>query len=243
MGERLHLAFGDDGVATVTLDHPPLNIYDLVMRDELIEAVTAVRDVPSVRCMLLASAGRHFGAGADLSEFGSAESVMEARRIRWQSDPWLTLADLPVPTVAALRGHVLGSGFEMSLLCDIRLAADDAVLGLPETKLAMLPAAGGTQSLTRAIGPSAALPLVLTANTISAVEAHRLGIVAEVVPADQLDRRAREVAVRLAATPRRRWRALRACLSAAYDLPLNAGLAVEARQAELVGPAALSDRP
>ncbi len=233
MGERLHLTFGDDGVATITLDHPPLNIYDLQMRDALIEAVTAVRDVPSARCVLLLAAGRYFSAGADLAEFGSASSVIEARRIRWQRDPWLTLAELGVPTVAALRGHVLGSGLEMSLLCDIRLAASDAVLGLPETKLGMLPAAGGTQSLTRAIGPSAALPLVLTAETITATEAHRLGIVAEVVDGDELERRARELATQLAATPRRRWRALRACLSAAYDLPLEAGLAVEARQAAL----------
>lgn len=235
MAERLRLAFNDDGVATITLDHPPLNIYDLEMRDALIEAVTAVRDVSSANCLLLTSAGQHFSAGANLGEFGSAESIIEARRIRWQRDPWLTLADLPVPSVVALRGHVLGSGFEMSLLCDIRLAAHDAVLGLPETKLGMLPAAGGTQSLTRAIGPSAALGLVLTANTIDAPAAHRLGIVAEVVAADQLERRARDVAAQLALTPRRRWRALRACLSAAYDLPLEAGLAVEARQGALVG--------
>uniref|UniRef100_UPI002B25821A enoyl-CoA hydratase/isomerase family protein n=1 Tax=Candidatus Poriferisodalis multihospitum TaxID=2983191 RepID=UPI002B25821A len=101
MAERVRLVFGHDGVATITLCHPPLNIYDLEMRDGLIEAVTAVRDVPDVRCVVLAAEGKHFSAGADLSEFGTAESIFDARRIRWDRDPWLPLVNLPVPTLCA----------------------------------------------------------------------------------------------------------------------------------------------
>ena len=234
MAERVRLVLGDDGVATITLCHPPLNIYDLEMRDGLIEAITAVRDVPDVRCVVLAAEGKHFSAGADLSEFGTAESIFDARRIRWDRDPWLPLVNLPVPTLCSLHGYALGSGLEMSLLCDLRIASDDAVLGLPETKLGMLPAAGGTQSLTAAIGPVAALPLVLSGRNIDAAEAHRLGIVAEVVPTDHLDSRTAELARVLARIDQPVARALRRCLRAANDLPLHEGLAVERRSAQIV---------
>lgn len=234
MAERVRLVFGHDGIATITLCHPPLNIYDLEMRDGLIEAITAVRDVPDVRCVVLAAEGKHFSAGADLSEFGSADSIFDARRIRWDRDPWLPLVNLPVPTLCALHGYTLGSGFEMSLLCDIRIAAVDAVLGFPEVKLGMLPAAGGTQSLTAAIGPVAALPLVLSGRNIDAAEAHRLGIVAEVVSNHDLDSRTAELAGQLARIDQPVADALRRCLRAANDLPLAAGLAVESRCATLL---------
>ncbi|WP_423917383.1 enoyl-CoA hydratase/isomerase family protein [Candidatus Poriferisodalis sp.] len=234
MAERVRLVFGRDGVATITLCHPPLNIYDLEMRDGLIEAITAVRDVPDVRCVVLAAEGKHFSAGADLSEFGTADSIFDARRIRWDRDPWLPLVNLPVPTLCSLHGYALGSGLEMSLLCDLRIASADAVMGLPEVKLGMLPAAGGTQSLTAAIGPAAALPLVLSGRTVDAAEAHRLGIVCEVVPTDDLDSRTAELAGQLAGIERPVARALRRCLRAANDLPLGEGLAVERRSARLV---------
>ena len=234
MAERVRLVFGHDGVATITLCHPPLNIYDLDMRDGLIEAITAVRDVPNVRCVVLAAEGTHFSAGADLSEFGTAEGIFDARRIRWDRDPWLPLINLGVPTLCSLHGYALGSGLEMSLLCDLRIASTDAVLGLPETKLGMLPAAGGTQSLTAAIGPVAALPMVLRGRSIDATEAHRLGIVCEVVPTDQLDSRTTELAGQLARLDPSVARALRRCLRAANDLPLREGLATEHRWARLL---------
>ena len=233
MAERARLVFGHDGVATITLCHPPLNIFDLEMRDGLIAAVTAIRDVPDVRCVVLAAEGKHFSAGADLSEFGTAESIFDARRIRWDRDPWLPLVNLPVPTLCALQGYALGSGLEMSLLCDLRIASDDAVLGLPETKLGMLPAAGGTQSLTAAIGPVAALPLVLSGRNIDAAEARRLGIIAEVVPTDDLVSRTAELAGQLARIDQPVARALRRCQRAANDLPLSDGLAIERRWARL----------
>lgn len=243
--ERLQLAIDDTtGVARITLRHPPLNIYDLEMRDQLIEAVTAVRDIGYVRCLLLTATGPHFSAGADLSEFGTAESITQARRIRWDRDPWLPLVELPVPTLCALHGYSIGSGLEMSLLCDIRIAATDTVLSLPEVKLGMLPAAGGTQSLARAIGSSAALPLILTGRQITAAEALQLGLVTELAEPSKLAERATELAEELATGVGRHGRAttraLRRCLRAATDLSLNDGLVVERRQAEAL---AASDRP
>ena len=132
------------------------------MRDALIEAIGAVYDHPDVRAVVLSAAGKHFSAGADISEFGGAEDIVERRRIRWDRDPWGPLWDIAVPVVAALHGYTLAAGLEMAMLCDLRLATVDTKLGLPETKLGMLPAAGGTQSLTKAIGPHVALPIVLT---------------------------------------------------------------------------------
>ena len=122
MIEKVLLAFSDDGVATVTLNNPPLNIYDLEMRDGLIEAITAVRDHPDARVLVLQTEAKHFSAGADLSEFGSAESIFHARRIRWDRDPWLPLLALPIPTLAVLKGFAIGSGMEMAMLCDLRLS-------------------------------------------------------------------------------------------------------------------------
>lgn len=217
----------DGPVAVVTLDAPPLNIFDLEMRDGLIEAVSAVRDLPDIRAMILRSAGRHFSAGADISEFGTADSIVEARRIRWDRDPWGPLWDLPVPTIAALRGVAVGSGMEMAMLCDLRVAAHDTRLGLPETTLAMLPAAGGTQSLTRALGPHAALPLVASAVTIDAIEAEDRGLIHWL--ADDVDATALSLAHQLALLTPIVVAAARRALRAAGDLPLDAGLATEKR--------------
>jgi enoyl-CoA hydratase/carnithine racemase len=232
VADEVLLDVGEDGVAVVTLHRPDkLNIFDLAMRDALIEAVTAVRDLPGIGAMVLAGAGKHFSAGADLAEFGTAESYLEARRIRWDRDPWGPLWDLPCPSVAALHGVAMGSGLEMSLLCDIRLAAPDSRLALPETKLGMLPAAGGTQSLTRAIGPHAALPLVATARTIGPHEALEMGIVHAVV--DDVDVAARTLAARWAAGDHATLVAARRALHAAGDLPLPLGLEAERRLARL----------
>jgi len=235
VADEVLLELGDDGVAVVSLNRPDqLNIYNLAMRDGLIEAFTAVRDWPDAGALLLRANGRHFSAGADLSEFGTAEHPLEARRIRWDRDPWGVLWDLPCPTVVALHGIALGSGLEMSLLCDVRLAAVGTRLGLPETKLGMLPAAGGTQSLTRAVGPSAALPPILLASTLEADEALRLGMVHAVV--DDVEAEARAVARRLAALPPALTSAARRALHAAGDLPLDQGLAEELRLARLARP-------
>lgn len=228
MNEPVDLTL-DGPLAIVTLNNGPLNIFDVAMRDELIGALRAVNDVGDVRAMVLRAEGKHFSAGADLSEFGSAASIFEARRIRWDRDPWGLLWDLRVPTVAALHGTALGSGLEMSLLCDLRVAAESSTLGLPETKLGMLPAAGGTQSLTRAVGPDQAVPLVTLGTPFGAAEALDRGIVHQVVA--DADRVAVEWAHRLAVIDRGLVLAARRALRAAGDLPLSAGLEVERRLA------------
>lgn len=215
--------------AVITLDSPPLNIFDLEMRDGLIEAFSAVREMTDLSAMILAAAGDHFSAGADLSEFGSADSIHEARRIRWDRDPWGLLWEMPVPTVAAIHGVAVGSGMEMAMLCDVRIGGPTTKLGLPETKLGMLPAAGGTQSLTKAVGPHAAMPIVALADTIGqqeALERHLLSIAAE-----DPDQSALALAVRFESYDRAALRALKRALRAAADQPLAEGLRTERRLA------------
>lgn len=236
------LHFADDGVATITLARPEkLNVVDVATRDELIGALTAVRDAPDARALLLRAEGKHFSAGADLSEFGNAGSVFEARRIRWDRDPWMHLWYLPQPSVVALHGYALGAGLEMALLCDLRIAAADTRVGLPETTLGMLPAAAGTQSLGRLLGAPAATAHVLLGETIDADEASRRGIVHRVVEDGTVDPAALAVARHLAALDPAAARGAKRALRLAADVPLADGLVAEARLARLT--AATQDEP
>ncbi|HET6812297.1 MAG TPA: enoyl-CoA hydratase/isomerase family protein [Acidimicrobiales bacterium] len=223
----VELVVRDDGVGVVRLNRPDLNIYNLEMRDDLIEAFRAVRDLPEVRAVVLAANGTNFSAGADLSEFGTAESVFEARRIRWWRDPWLPLLDSPKPSVAALHGYALGAGLEMALMCDFRLAAPDTQLGLPETRLGMLPSAGGSQTLARLVGPGRALPVVMGGQNHSAAEALRMGVIDEVVENGDVGAAAGALATGLAALDPALAGAAKRALRAAGDLPLAAGLELE----------------
>lgn len=225
MNQPVDLVF-DGSVAVVSLNAPPLNIFNLEMRDELISAFEAINDVLDIKSMVLRAQGPHFSAGADLSEFGSAESIFEARRIRWDRDPWGLLGDLRVPTVASLHGTALGSGLEMSLLCDIRVAAPNTVLGLPETKLGMLPAAGGSQSLTKAIGTRDAVGLITRAVSIGAEEAKNRSLVHMVT--ENAEAESLAIAHRLASLDPGLVLAARRAIRGAQDLPLSAGLKLEA---------------
>ena len=134
--------------AHISLNRPKLaNAYNVQMRDDFSEALSAVRLDPDVRALLITGEGRGFCGGADLTEFGSAPSQVIARRVRWERDVWGQLVNLDKPIVAAIHGFCIGSGLEIALLCDLRVAAHGTVFALPEVHLGMIPAAGGTQTL------------------------------------------------------------------------------------------------
>jgi enoyl-CoA hydratase/carnithine racemase len=180
--ERIALEFGEDRVARITLTRSErLNAFDIAMRDQFWEALLAVRDNPDAATVVVRAAGPHFSAGADLSEFGSATSPSAARRVRFERPLWELLWTFPKPVVAALRGYVFGSGLEIALMCDARLAAGDAVLALPEAQFGMIPAAGGSQTLTRVGGVSRALGTILSCEQIDAHAALAAGLVDELV--------------------------------------------------------------
>jgi len=220
-------------IAWVTLNRPQvLNAFDMAMRDELYQVLEAIRDDPEVQGVILSGAGdKAFCAGADLTEFGTAPSQTVARRVRWERDIWGLFLEIEQPIVAALHGYVLGSGVEMAQLCDMRVATKDAVFGLPETTLGMIPAAGGTQTLSRNIGSGPALDMLLTGLRLSGVEAYDMGLVNLVVPRQRLLNEAQGVLEGiLAGGPAAVQRTKMAVLQG-MEMPLSEGLEMEARLA------------
>lgn len=224
----------DGGIATVTLNRPDvLNAYSVQMRDDLFSTLAAITDDDEIRAVILNGNGRAFCAGADLTEFGTAPSPTAARRIRFGRDVWALLHRLPVPIIASLHGYAFGSGLEMALLCDFRVAAEGTLFGLPEVRLGMVPAAGGTQTLAPVIGISAALDLLLTGRRIDTAEALRLGLLTRVVPSADLAREVESIAHTLAELNPTVVRAIRQAVKESRGLTLEQGLALESRLAAL----------
>jgi enoyl-CoA hydratase/carnithine racemase len=227
-----------DKVGYVTLNRPEaLNAYNIQMRDELYEVLGAVRDDDDVRAVVFRGAGeKAFCAGADLSEFLTAPSPVIARQVRWERDVWGLFLSIPQPLIAALHGYVLGSGIEIALFCDIRIASEDARFGMPEVGLGIIPAAGGTQTLPRLIGGARALEMVLTNCWVEAEEALRMGLVNRVVPRGELIETAEAVAQKIASHDPRAVRFVKQAVIRGLDLPLSEGLDLERRLAsELFG--------
>jgi 3-hydroxyacyl-CoA dehydrogenase len=197
-----------------------MNAWDVAIRDDFRAAYALCRDHPDIGAVLVRATGPHFSTGADLTEFRAPGTVIAKRWIRARRDIWLDTWELPVPVVVAMRGYVYGSGFELALLGDIRIAAGDAVCCLPEIKLGMLPGAAGTQSLARTIGAAAALEMITTGRAVDANTALDLGIVHRVT--DHPDDVAATIAARLAALPRCLTAAAKRALHAAVD-PVSPG--------------------
>lgn len=176
------------GVATITLDRADrLNAIDLAMRDLLWSYIEAIRELgEAVRVVVFKGAGPSFCAGADIQDFGTAPSLMAARRGRLDRDLWGELLRLPAPTIAQLHGHCYGAGLELPLCCDRRIAAEGSLFALPETRLGYMPSAGGTQTLPRVASPGVAAHMVLSGEPIDAGTALRWGVVDAVVPAQLL---------------------------------------------------------
>ena len=180
-----------NGIAYITLNRPKaLNAYNVKMRDELYEILGGIKDDPEVDAVILKGAGeKAFCAGADLTEFLSAPPPVFARQARFERDVWGRFLSIEQPVIAALHGYVLGSGIEMSLCCDIRLASDDARFGLPEPGLGIIPAAGGSQTLPRTTGQAPALEILLSGRWIDAKEALKVKLVNRICPARNATRR------------------------------------------------------
>jgi enoyl-CoA hydratase/carnithine racemase len=220
----------DGSVAVVTLNRPEvLNAYNVAMRDALHEILLAVRDDPDVRVMILQGNGRAFCSGGDISEFGTAPSPLAAREIRWRRDVWGLLWSLPKIVLAAVHGAVVGSGFEMVLLCDLCIASTDARFQLPETGLGMIPGVGGTQTVARHLGIGRAMDMVLNGRRLDAATARRLGFVSEVVAPPRLRSAAIARARRIAPLAPRLTMALKRAVNDGSELSVVDGLLLEQR--------------
>ena len=222
-----------DGIAYVTLNRPQLlNIYNIQMRDDLYQVLSAIAEDSEVRVGIFKGKGeKAFCAGADLSEFLTAPSPIEARQVRWERDVWGLFLDIPQPLIAAVHGYVLGSGIEIALCCDIRIASDDAKFGLPEVGLGIIPAAGGTQTLPRTVGRARALEMLLTNRWISAEEAYRIGLVNRLVAREKLLQAAEEMARKIASYNPIAVRNAKKAVMRGLDLTLKEGLDLEKRLA------------
>lgn len=231
-GAVLYEKDGGGAVAVVTLNRPHvLNAYDTAMRDALHEVLSAVRDDPEVRVMILCGAGRAFSTGGDLGEFGTAPAPWAAREVRWRRDVWGLLASLPKLTIAAVHGLAVGGGFEMAMLCDRCLVAEATRFALPETGLGMIPGVAGTQSLSRLLGAGRALDLVLGGRWLTAREAKTLGLAARVVARGRLLSTALREARRFARMDPRLIARLKRAVREGAERSLAEGLALERRLA------------
>jgi enoyl-CoA hydratase len=218
-----------DGVADITLNRPKaLNAYNLRMRDELYEVLGAIKDDPEVEVVILHGAGeKAFCAGADLTEFLTAPSPVIARQARFERDVWGRFLGIDKPIIAAMHGYVLGSGLEMALCCDIRLASEDARFGLPEPGLGIIPAAGGSQTLPRTIGRAAALDVLMSGRWLTAEEARRLKLVNRVVPRADLLPEAEKLAKKIKSHYPLAVRHAKQAVMRGLDLTLAEGLELE----------------
>ena len=217
-------------VAWIWLNRPRVrNAYNTAMRDELYQVLEAIRDDPEVSAAVLIGRGPSFCAGADLTEFGTAPSQVIARQVRWQRDVWGLFLSCPKPLVAAIHGHCIGSGIEMALLCDIRVAAESASFAMPEVSLGLSPAAGGTQTLPRSIGLGRSLDLLLAGRRLDAAEALQQGLVARVVPNSDLIDEARRLADALSRLDPALVRLAKRAVRQGAELSLSQGLGLEQR--------------
>lgn len=224
----------EDGIGCITLNRPNvLNVYNIRMRDDLYEVLGAIKDDPEVRVAILKGAGeRAFCAGADLTEFLTAPSPIIARQARWARDVWGLFLSIPQPLIAALHGYVLGSGLEMALCCDLRIASEDAQFGVPEMGLGIIPAAGASQTLPRVIGRGQAINMLFSGQWLKAAEARRLKLVNQVVPRSELLPTAEGLANRIKGYNSLTVRYVKQAINRGLDLSLEQGLKLEANLAD-----------
>jgi enoyl-CoA hydratase len=216
-----------DGVALVTLSRPrALNALSLALLTDLGRIVEELDADPEVRAIVITGEGaRAFASGADVSELAeqTADSLIASEGLRG----WDRVAAVATPTIAAVRGYALGGGCELAMACDMLIAASDAIFGQPEIKLGIIPGGGGTQRLTRAIGPARAMEMLLTGRPVRADEAAGMGLVTKVVPAEETLSAALDLAAEIAALPVGAVRAAKAAVRAVAEMPVAAGILFE----------------
>lgn len=224
-----------EGIARITLHRPEAhNMYNVRMRDELHEILGAVALDEDIRAVILRGSGdKAFCAGSDLDDFLTAPAAVRARQIRVNRDVVERLRTLPQPLIGALHGLVFGMGMELALFCDIRIAADNAIFGMPEVGLGIIPGAGGTQNLPRIIGLSRALDMLLTTRRMDAQEALAAGLVSQVVPAGELLTAAESIAKKIASFQPIAVRNAKQAIRQGIDMTLEQGLELERAMAEL----------
>lgn len=218
-----------DRVALIRLHRPKqLNALNDALMDELGDALAAFDADDAISCVVLTGSEKAFAAGADISAM-AGKTFAEAYRGDFITRNWERIRGMRKPVIAAVAGYALGGGCELAMMCDVIIAADDARFGQPEIKLGIIPGAGGTQRLPRAVGKAKAMDLVLSGRLMDAQEAERAGLVSRVVPAAALLDEALATANQMAAFPLQALTMAKECVNRAYEAPLSEGLLFERR--------------
>jgi enoyl-CoA hydratase len=218
-----------DAVALIRLNRPAaLNALNGRLMDELSAALDAAEADAAVRCIVITGSDRAFAAGADIKEMAS-KTYDEAFREDFITRNWERAASCRKPVIAAVAGFALGGGCELAMMCDFIIAADNAKFGQPEITLGVSPGAGGTQRLTRFVGKSKAMDMILTGRMMDAVEAERSGLVSRVVPVADLLPEAMTAARKIAGLSANAVMLTKEMVNAAYETPLGQGIRLERR--------------
>jgi enoyl-CoA hydratase len=218
----------DGAVGIIRLDRPPVNAINRAMHEQLLRAATQLGADPTVRAVVVHGGRRAFAAGADISqmaEMGPAEIAIFGAGLTGAVD---AVARLPKPVVAAVTGYALGGGLELALAADFRIVADDALLGLPEITLGVVPGAGGTQRLPRLVGVTKAKEMIFTGRPVKGPAAVEIGLASRSVPGDEVLEAALQFAGTLAAGATMAIGAAKSAIDDGMDVDLATGLRLEA---------------
>jgi len=228
VSELIRLELGT--VARLTIANPPLNLvtWELLADFQTALATLEAADPGDVRAVVVTGEGeRAFSAGSHVGEFEEQRGERGRERHALESGVARRLAELPMPTIAAIEGNALGGGLELALCCDLRVASARAKLGLPEVRLAVTPGAGGTQRLPRVVGAARAREMILTGKVLTAAEAERIGLVHEVVPDGEAVVRATEIGEEIALRGPLAVREAKRLIDIAVETDIDTGLAAE----------------
>jgi len=216
-------------IGIIKLNRPPVNPLSVKSYHELYDAIDELDKDDSIGAIIITGHGdKAFGAGLDVKDV-MGKSAVETLDFLWTA-PRRTfdkLTGIEKPTIAAVFGLTLGGGCEVALCCDLRIAADDSVLGLPEINLGIMPGSGATQRLPRLIGMPKAKEMLMMGDTVDAQEAYRVGLVNKVVPKDQLMDEAKKWAKKLASKPKRALGLIKRCIHSGADMDIASGLTLE----------------
>jgi enoyl-CoA hydratase/carnithine racemase len=218
----------ENGIATVTIDHPPMNPLTADVRDQLIAAFEELDSKKhEIKVVILTGKGKAFIAGADIKAFPDLTPETARERLKKSRRMYLAVEQFERPVICAINGYCLGGGMELAMCCDIRIASSQAQLGQPEVNVGVIPGGGGTQRLPRLVGVGIAKEMIYTGEFFSAQRAAEIGLVNRVVEPDALMAETRKMAQVIAGKPVLGIRAAKESMNRGQNLPLSEGLEVE----------------
>jgi enoyl-CoA hydratase len=225
-----------DRIGTITLNRPKsMNSLSSELLVELDHVLAEIERDDNIKVVILAGQEKFFAAGADITEVGQIKTPRDAHRfVKMAQSVFNRIEDLDKPVIAAISGLALGGGCELTLACDLRIAADNATFGQPEIKIGVIPGGGGTQRLPRIVGVMKSKELLYTGDFIDAHEAYRIGLLNKVVPTSSLMEEARKLALKIARQPGEALKATKLSVNGGLGMDLKSAMAYEARCFEIL---------